>query len=67
MGQRRACETLQLRRSSWYYRSRKDKQVALRMRIREIAAVRVRYGYPRIHVLLRREGWNINRMQVYRL
>lgn len=37
------------------------------MRIREIAAVRVRYGYPRIHVLLRREGWAVNRKRVYRL
>jgi putative transposase len=37
------------------------------MRIREIAAVRVRYGYQRIHVLLRREGWLINRKRVYRL
>ena len=56
-----------LQRSSWYYRSRKDKQVALRMRIREIAAVRVRYGYLRIHVLLRREGWHVNRKRGYRL
>ena len=37
------------------------------MRIREIAAVRVRYGYKRIHVLLRREGWGINHKRVYRL
>lgn len=37
------------------------------MRIREIAAVRVHYGYQRIHILLRREGWMINRKRVYRL
>ena len=37
------------------------------MRIREIAAARVRYGYPRIHVLLRREGWAVNRKRVHRL
>ncbi len=37
------------------------------MRIREIAAVRVRYGYKRICVLLRREGWQINHKRVYRL
>jgi putative transposase len=36
-------------------------------RIREIAATRVRYGYHRIHVLLRREGWRINPKRVYRL
>lgn len=36
-------------------------------RIKEIAAVRVRYGYRRIHTLLRREGWLINVKRVYRL
>jgi len=40
---------------------------ALRARINEIAATRVRYGYPRIHVLLRREGWLVNRKRVYRI
>ncbi len=37
------------------------------MRIKEIAAVRVRYGYKRIYVLLRREGWKINHKRVYRI
>lgn len=37
------------------------------MRIKEIAAVRVRYGYKRIHILLRREGWLINHKRVYRI
>jgi putative transposase len=37
------------------------------MRIRDIAAARVRYGYRRVHVLLRREGWRINHKRVYRL
>ena len=37
------------------------------MRIKEIASVRVRYGYRRIHVLLKREGWPINIKRVYRL
>ncbi|RNC29274.1 MAG: hypothetical protein AWM53_00627 [Candidatus Dichloromethanomonas elyunquensis] len=37
------------------------------MRIKEIAAARVRYGYKRIHVLLLREGWKINHKRVYRL
>ena len=67
VGRRRACRVMLLGRTSWYYRSRKDEQAALRMRIREIAAVRVRYGYLRIHVLLRREGWRINKKRVYRL
>ena len=37
------------------------------MRIREIAGIRVRYGYKRIHILLRREGWRVNHKRVYRI
>jgi putative transposase len=39
----------------------------LRRRIRELAAARVRYGYLRIYILLRREGWKINHKRAYRL
>jgi putative transposase len=35
--------------------------------MKEIAATRVRYGYRRLHVLLRREGWRVNAKRVYRL
>ncbi len=58
---------LQVARSSFYYQSRSDPQEELRMRIRDLAATRVRYGYKRLHVLLRREGWQINKKRVYRL
>jgi len=34
------------------------------MRIKEIAATRVRYGYYRIYILLRREGWTVNHKRV---
>ena len=64
---RRACRLVQLHRSVFYYRSVKDPKLALRGRMREIARTRVRYGYRRIHVLLRREGWTLGRNQVYRL
>ena len=37
------------------------------MRLRELAAARVRYGYRRLHILLQREGWQINAKRVYRL
>ena len=53
--------------SVFRYRSARDGQAPLRMRIREIAAVRVRCGYKRIHVLLRREGWRVNHKRVYRI
>jgi putative transposase len=37
------------------------------MRIKEIANTRVHYGYRRVHVMLRREGWQDNVKRVYRL
>jgi putative transposase len=40
---------------------------AVRERIKEIAAARLRYGYPRIYTLLRREGWKDNKKRVHRI
>lgn len=37
------------------------------MRIKDIAQTRVSYGYRRIHIMLLREGWNVNHKRVYRL
>ena len=37
------------------------------MRIKEITSVRVHYGYKRVHVMLKREGWRDNHKRVYRL
>ena len=56
-----------LGRSSHRYRSVRRDDGALRVRIREIAESRVRYGYRRIHTLLRREGWHVNHKRVYRI
>ncbi len=41
--------------------------MALRARLKELAAARVRYGDRRLTVLLKREGWNVNAKRVYRL
>jgi len=54
-------------RSSQRYRSRRDPQVVLRRRLKEMAATYVRYGYRRLTVLLRREGWGVNAKRIYRL
>lgn len=67
MSERRSCRVLRLNRSLYRRKSTKDEQAFLRMRIKEIAATRIRHGYKRIHVLLRREGWEINHKRVYRL
>lgn len=64
---RRACRLVKLHRSTFYYRSVKDPQLELRLRTRELAQSRVRYGYRRIHVLLRREGFRLGKNQAYRL
>jgi len=37
------------------------------MRLRELAQTRPRFGYFRLHVMLRREGWGVNRKRVYRI
>jgi len=65
--QRRACQIVRQNRSLQRYRSCKDPRLALRQRIREISQVRVRYGYRRIQVLLRREGWTVGKTLTYRL
>ena len=44
-----------------------DPQTALRMRLKELAASRVRFGYRRLTVLLRREDWFVNAKRVYRI
>jgi putative transposase len=66
VSERRACRLAGAPRSSYRYRSVAADQTPLRLRLRDLAATRVRYGYRRLHVLLRREGWQINHKRVYR-
>ena len=56
-----------LQRSSFYYRSKRKQYVALKMRLNELTLMRVRFGYPRLTVSLKREGWAVGRKLVYRL
>jgi len=44
----------------FHYKFRRRDQAAVERRIKEICETRVRYGYRRVHVLLRREGWQVN-------
>jgi len=64
---RRACRVIGVPRTTNDYRSKAKDQSALRIRIRDLAQARVRYGYRRLHVLLLREGWRVNHKRVYRL
>ena len=67
IGERRACKATGFHRSSQRYKSRGDPQTELRMRLKDLAASRVRYGYRRLHVLLLREGYQLNHKRTYRL
>jgi putative transposase len=63
----RTCELIGITRWSNRYQSRRDPQTELRVRLRDLASTRIRYGYRRLTVLLRREGWHVNTKRVYRL
>jgi putative transposase len=67
LSERRACGLVEIDRSSARYRPRRRDDEPLRKRLRELANERRRYGYRRLHVLLRREGWVVNHKRVYRL
>jgi putative transposase len=68
VSQRCVSLALDFSRSSLQYRpQRNPMNEILRERIKELSATRVRYGYRRIHVLLKREGWNVNAKRVARL
>ena len=53
--------------STMNYQSRRGPQHALRVRLQELAASRVRFGYHRLTVLLRCEGWKVSAKRNYRL
>jgi putative transposase len=67
VGERRACHVIPVHRSTQRYRRIARDQTALRMRLRDLAGARVRYGYRRLQVLLQREGWQVNHKRIYRL
>jgi putative transposase len=65
--ERRACALIGLARSVARYRSRRRDEAELRARLCELAREHRRFGYLRLHALLRREGLVINRKRTYRL
>lgn len=67
MSERRACRVLGVGRSSCRYRARRQVAVGLLEDLRAHAVARPRFGYRRIHALLRRGGWRVNHKRVYRL
>ena len=67
MSERHACGLVELNRASCRYRKRRSGDEPLRARLRELGAERRRFGYRRLHVLLRRSGERVNHKRVYRI
>ena len=67
MSERRACRVISADRKSMRYRSCRPDDADLRSRLRELAQQRRRFGYRRLHILLRRDGIMINRKKTQRL
>jgi putative transposase len=67
MSQRRACRVLEIDRTSVRYQATRADDAALRERLKALAQERRRFGYRRLHVLLRREGCLVNRKRVQRI
>ena len=67
LSERRACGLMGITRWTNRYRSHRDPQEELKLRLQDLAASRVRYGYRRLTILLRREGRPVNAKRIYRL
>jgi len=67
VSERRACGVLGADRASVRYRASRPDDAAVRARLRELAAIRRRFGYRRLHVLMRREGLMMNHKKFRRL
>jgi len=65
--ERRACALTRQHRSTQRKPSTRDPRLAIRQRMHEIVRTRLRYGYRRVHVMLKRAGWTVGRNLVYRL
>jgi putative transposase len=65
--QRRACTLVGLDPKTYRYRSRRPDDADLRRRLRELASERRRFGYRRLLLLLRREGFEVNHKRLFRL
>jgi putative transposase len=67
VSQRRACKAMGIDRSTVCYRRWRPDDGSIRVRLRELAAVRRRFGYRRLQILLRREGMHMNHKKLRRL
>lgn len=66
-GVTRSCGLIGISRSLYRYESKRADDAPLKERLTELAGQKRRYGYRRLHVLLRREGWLLNWKRTYRI
>jgi putative transposase len=64
---RRACAVLKMAESTYRYKGQRQEPKGLRGRLVEMASERPRFGYRRLHVLLVREGWEVNHKRIERI
>jgi putative transposase len=67
MGVTRACGLIGISRSLYRYELKRPDDGELLARLTALAGQKRRYGYRRLHVLLRREGWQLNWKRTYRV
>ena len=67
MSERRACRVIGIDRTSVRYQATRPDDGDLRERLRALAGERRRFGYRRLHILLRREGHAVNKKRVQRI
>ena len=65
--QRRACRLVGIDPRVHRYQSSRSDDAALRSRLRELSSERRRFGYRRLHILLEREGREVNGKKLYRI
>lgn len=65
--QRRACDLVGMAPRVYRYQSARPADAELRQRLRELSAERRRFGYRRLHLLLKREGVEVNWKKLYRI
>jgi len=67
VSQRRACSALDVDRSMVRYQSRRSDDTDLRHAMKAVAKERRRFGYRRLHVMVERQGWQVNHKKFRRI
>lgn len=65
--QRRSCALGGIAPRVFHYQLSRPDDACLRQRLRELSSERRRFGYGRLHLLLKREGVEVNWKKLYRL